>query len=68
LTDFDPAWRPGKYVCELAGCCVEFNYPARKFTDYNDEELAASRDPFALIARAHLSAKRQSALSPKCRS
>lgn len=58
LTDFDAAWRPGKYVRELAGCSVEFNFPVRKLTDYNDEELAASRNPFAFIARAHLEARR----------
>ncbi len=58
LTDFDPAWRPGKYMRELAGCSVEFNFPSRKLTDYNDEELAASRNPFAFIARAHLEARR----------
>ena len=57
LTDFDPAWRPGRYVRELAGCRVEFNFPIRKFTDYNDEELAASRNPFAFIARAHREAR-----------
>ena len=57
LTDFDPAWRPGQYVRELAGCRVEFNFPIRKFTDYNDEELAASRNPFAFIARAHREAR-----------
>jgi hypothetical protein len=57
LTDFDPAWRPGKYVRELAGCRVEFSFPIRKFTDYNDPELAASRNPFAFIARAHLEAR-----------
>lgn len=57
LTDFDPAWRPGKYVRELAGCRVEFNFPIRKFTDYNEQELAASRNPFAFIARAHLAAR-----------
>ena len=57
LTDFDPAWRPGKYVRELAGCRVEFNFPIRKLTDYNGEELAASRNPFAFIARAHLEAR-----------
>jgi hypothetical protein len=53
LTDFDPAWRPGRYVRELAGCRIEFNFPIRKLTDYNDEELAASKTPFAFIARAH---------------
>jgi hypothetical protein len=57
LTDFDPAWRPGQYVRELARCRVEFNFPIRKLTDYNDEELAASRNPFAFIARAHREAR-----------
>jgi hypothetical protein len=57
LTDFDPAWRPGRYVRELAGCRIELNFPIRKFTDYNDEELAASRNPFAFIARAHREAR-----------
>lgn len=52
LTDFEPAWRPGQYVRELAGCRVEFNFPIRKFTDYNEQELTASRNPFAFIARA----------------
>jgi hypothetical protein len=56
LTDFDPAWRPGKYVRELAGCRVEFSFPIRKLTDYNDQELRESRNPFAFIARAHLEA------------
>jgi hypothetical protein len=45
-------------VRELAGCRVEFNFPIRKFTDYNDEELTASRNPFAFIARAHREARR----------
>jgi hypothetical protein len=57
LTDFDPAWRPGRYTRELAGCRIEFNFPIRKFTDYNDEELAASKNPFAFIARAHREAR-----------
>lgn len=57
LTDFDPAWRPGRYVRALAGCGIEFNFPIRKLTDYNDEELAASRNPFAFIARAHREAR-----------
>jgi hypothetical protein len=57
LTDFDPEWRPGKYVRELAGCRVEFDFPIRKLTDYNEQELAASRNPFAFIARAHLAAR-----------
>ena len=56
LTDFDPTWRPGKYVRELAGCRVEFNFPIRKLTDYNEQELAASCNPFAFVARAHLAA------------
>lgn len=58
MTDFDAAWRPGKYVRGLAGCRVEFNFPVRKLTDYNDGELAASHNPFAFIARAHLEARR----------
>ncbi len=57
LTDFDPAWRPGQYVRELAGCRVAFNFPIRKLTDYHAQELAASRNPFAFIARAHLEAR-----------
>lgn len=57
LTDFDPVWRPDQYVRELAGCRVTFNFPIRKLTDYNEPELAASRNPFAFIARAHLAAR-----------
>ncbi len=57
LTDFDPAWRPGRFARELAGCQVRFEFPVRKLMDYNEEELATSQNPFAFIAQAHLKAR-----------
>jgi len=57
LTDFDADWRPSQYVRERAGCRVTLSFPARKLMDYNLEELAKSRNPFAFIAQAHVKAR-----------
>lgn len=57
LTDFDPDWRPGRFVRETAGCRVVFEFPARKLMDYNAEELAGNSNPFAFIAQAHINAR-----------
>jgi hypothetical protein len=57
LTDFDPGWRPGRFVKETAGCRMVFEFPVKKLMDYNAEELAGSRNPFTFIAQAHIKAR-----------
>lgn len=53
--------RPGKtgqYEIRRWGCSHEFKFPAVRLTDYRArwEELDASRNPFAVVVKAHLKA------------
>jgi hypothetical protein len=59
LADAEARWRPARFRQELWGCGVEFHYPVVKLLDWRarDAELAASRNPFAVVVRAHLAAQ-----------
>ncbi len=56
LGDDNPAWRPSEYGYTLFGCRASLAFPIVKLLDYAPrwEELAASRNPFAVVVMAHL--------------
>ncbi len=56
LGDDNPAWRPSEFGYTLFGCRVSLEFPTVKLLDYAPrwEELAASRNPFAVVVMAHL--------------
>ena len=56
LGDERPGWRPDSYGYELWGCQVRLDFPTVKLLDYRErwEELESSRNPFAVVAMAHL--------------
>jgi hypothetical protein len=51
--------RSASFQADLWGCSVDFVFPVVKLLDYAArwEELAASRNPFAVVVMAHLKAK-----------
>jgi hypothetical protein len=59
LGDESPTWRPTGFRSDLWRCCVDFTFPIVKLLDYADrwQELAASRNVFAVVVMAHLKAK-----------
>jgi len=58
LADDDPAWRPSEFSYTLFGCRASLAFPIVKLLDYMPrwDELAASRNPFAVVVMAHLKA------------
>ena len=56
LGDDRPNWRPDTYATELWGTKITLTYPVVKLLDYREriDELRRSRNPFAVIVRAHL--------------
>jgi hypothetical protein len=58
LADDKPQWRPHCYRSALWGCQVFFEFVTIKLLDYRakQSELAASRNPFAVVILAHLAA------------
>ncbi len=56
LGDDNPNWRPDTYHRTQWGCGMTFTFPSVKLLDYRDqwEDLAQSRNPFAIIVMAHL--------------
>jgi hypothetical protein len=64
LSDDSPNWRPNSYSYERWGCRVQFDFPAVKLLDYEQERLALEADtnPFAVVVMAHLQTM---ATSPK---
>lgn len=58
LADDNPSWRPSGYRQEVAGCWVEFRFLGVKLLDMDEGELARSRNPVALLLRAHRAALR----------
>lgn len=56
LADDRKRWRPRRYRMELWGCEERFTFPRVKLLDYADQEeaLAASVNPFAIVALASL--------------
>ncbi|MGB3757709.1 MAG: hypothetical protein WBA07_15245 [Rivularia sp. (in: cyanobacteria)] len=51
-------WRPSQFGYELFGCTVDFKFPVVKLLDYQQlqSELEESRNPFATVVLAHLTA------------
>lgn len=68
LTDDQPRWRPDRFVYRALGCGLSLTYPVAKLTDWagSEDKLADSRNPFALLTRAHL-ATRATRHDPKAR-
>ncbi|MBI4870719.1 MAG: hypothetical protein HY814_04040 [Candidatus Riflebacteria bacterium] len=58
LTDDDPNWRPDHFAYELWGSQAGLTFPAVKLLDFaaRQEMLEESRNPFAVVAIAHLKA------------
>jgi hypothetical protein len=56
LSDPSPAFLPHTYRQELWDCEVLFRFPTCKLLDFSEEELRASRNPIALVIRAHRAA------------
>ena len=58
LADSSSTWRPHQFGYELFGCKVDFKFPVVKLLDYQQhfEELEESRNPFATVVLAHLTA------------
>lgn len=58
LADSSSTWRPNNFGYELFGCTVDFRFPVVKLVDYqlHFEELEESRNPFATVVLAHLTA------------
>ncbi|MFP4438541.1 MAG: cytosolic protein [Chloroflexaceae bacterium] len=59
LADERTSWRPDQYHAALWGCAVQFTFPVVKLLDYQDNwpALEASRNPFATVVMAHLTAQ-----------
>ena len=60
LGDPSPNWRPDHYGWSLWGCEMGIRFPVVKLVDYEgrEEELAASRNPFALMTLAFLATRK----------
>jgi flagellar biosynthesis/type III secretory pathway protein FliH len=58
LTDDSPNWRPDEYKHGLWGTEAALKFRAVKLLDYREgwEELAESKNPFAVVVMAHLKA------------
>ena len=58
LADSSSTWRPDQFGYELFGCTVDFKFPVVKLVDYQQRlpELEESRNPFATVVLAHLTA------------
>lgn len=56
LADDDPQWRPHSFHNEVLGTVMGISFAVTKLQDYAGQEdaLAASRSPFALVTLAHL--------------
>ncbi len=59
LADDRVNWRPESFIYEVFGCRLGLHFPVAKLLDWvgSDERLADSRNPFALITRAHLATR-----------
>ena len=59
LGDERAEWRPVRYHTALWGTAVDFTFPLVKLLDYRARwpELEASRNPFATVVLAHLTAQ-----------
>ncbi|MBI4871226.1 MAG: hypothetical protein HY814_06625 [Candidatus Riflebacteria bacterium] len=71
LTDDDPRWRPDRYEYELWGSRAGLSFPMVKLLDFaaRRHDLEGSRNPFAMVTMAHLSALETAGdLQARCRS
>ncbi len=68
LADDSPGWRPKEFRYEVFDCQMGIRFPVAKLLDWSgsDAQLADSRNPFALLTRAHL-ATRATADDPQAR-
>ncbi len=59
LADDRLNWRPESFAYEVFGCQLGLRFPVAKLLDWsgNDARLADSRNPFAIITRAHLATR-----------
>lgn len=59
LADERTGWRPNQFEMALWGCETRFIFPVIKLLDYRSRwaELEASRNPFATVVMAHLTAQ-----------
>ncbi|MCC2672678.1 MAG: transposase, partial [Armatimonadetes bacterium] len=53
LADADASWRPDRFHYELWDCEVLLRFPVVKLLDLDEAELAESRNPLAVVIRAH---------------
>ncbi len=53
LADDNHEWRPASYSTALWGCRSSLEFPVVKLLDLNEADLAASRNPLAVVIRAH---------------
>lgn len=68
LADEQPGWRPSAYGYQVLDCQMGIRFPVAKLLDWTgqDAKLADSRNPFAIVTRAHL-ATRATASDPGAR-
>lgn len=59
LADDNPGWRPDSFDYTVFGCRLGLRFPVAKLLDWSgsDARLADSRNPFALVTRAHLATR-----------
>jgi hypothetical protein len=59
LGDERSKWRPSQYGYQLWSSEIRFNFPVVKLLDYSNQwsALEASRNPFAIVVMAHLTAQ-----------
>jgi hypothetical protein len=59
LRDDRATWRPEHFALGLWGCETRFTFPVVKLLDYRSRraELEVSRNPFATVVPAHLTAQ-----------
>ncbi len=59
LADDRADWRPESFDQEVFGCQLRLRFPVTKLLDWTgrEERLADSRNPFAILTRAHLATR-----------
>ncbi len=54
LTDNNAGWRPIQYTHSQHGCTMQLDFRVAKLLDYNESDLLASSNPFALVTLAQM--------------
>ncbi|MFN7019466.1 MAG: cytosolic protein, partial [Fimbriimonadales bacterium] len=49
LVDRNPRWRPQRFVYEMAGCRLQFEFVSVKLLDFDMQELEQNENPCALL-------------------